>query len=79
RIESKNSANSNYWILSDTESSKLFTAAYENHQGEAQEQLQHTHISVPEQPARLLLEVLNRNFPTPCPANSIAEQSNAYA
>ena len=79
RIESKNDDKYNYWIWIDTESSLLLKAAYVNHQGEALEQLQLTHISVTEQPASLLLEVLNRNFPTPLPANSIAEQSKANA
>ncbi|WP_409423710.1 MucB/RseB C-terminal domain-containing protein [Pseudoalteromonas sp. RW-H-Ap-1] len=79
RIESKDEYKYNYWIWLDTESSLLLKAAYVNHQGEALEQLQLTHISVTEQPASLLLEVLNRNFPTPLPANSIDEQSKANA
>ena len=71
RIESKDEDKYNYWIWLDMESSLLLKAAYVNHQGEALEQLQLTHISVTEQPASMLLEILNRNFPTPLPNNSL--------
>ncbi|WP_372760757.1 MucB/RseB C-terminal domain-containing protein [Pseudoalteromonas sp.] len=71
RIESKDEDKYNYWIWLDMESSLLLKAAYVNHQGEALEQLQLTHISVTEHPAPMLLEVLNRNFPTPLPNNSL--------
>ncbi|KPZ56740.1 Sigma-E factor regulatory protein RseB precursor [Pseudoalteromonas sp. P1-13-1a] len=78
RIESKDEYKYNYWIWLDTESSLLLKAAYVNHQGEALEQLQLTHISVTEQPAPMILEVLNRNFPTPLPGNALeGEKSNA--
>ncbi|WP_096739221.1 MucB/RseB C-terminal domain-containing protein [Pseudoalteromonas atlantica] len=77
RIESKDEYKYNYWIWLDTESSLLLKAAYVNHQGEALEQLQLTHISVTEQPAPMILEVLNRNFPTPLPGNALkGEKSN---
>ncbi|XQF90639.1 MucB/RseB C-terminal domain-containing protein [Pseudoalteromonas espejiana] len=71
RIESKDEYKYNYWIWLDTESSLLLKAAYVNHEGEALEQLQLTHISVTEQPAPMILEVLNRNFPTPLPGNAL--------
>ena len=71
RIESKDEHKYNYWIWLDMESGLLLKAAYVNHQGEALEQLQLTHISVTEQPAPMLLEVLNRNFPTPLPENEL--------
>jgi sigma-E factor negative regulatory protein RseB len=71
RIESKDEHKYNYWIWLDMESALLLKAAYVNHQGEALEQLQLTHISVTEQPAPMLLEVLNRNFPTPLPENEL--------
>ncbi|MDC9521845.1 MucB/RseB C-terminal domain-containing protein [Pseudoalteromonas sp. Angola-31] len=78
RIESKDEYKYNYWIWLDTESSLLLKAAYVNHQGEALEQLQLTHISVTEQPAPMILEVLNRNFPMPLPGNALeGEKSNA--
>ncbi|WP_417655283.1 MucB/RseB C-terminal domain-containing protein [Pseudoalteromonas atlantica] len=78
RIESKDEYKYNYWIWLDTESSLLLKAAYVNHQGEALEQLQLTHISVTEQPTPMILEVLNRNFPTPLPGNALeGEKSNA--
>ena len=78
RIESKDEYKYNYWIWLDTESSLLLKAAYVNHQGEALEQLQLTHISVTEQPAPMILEVLNRNFPTPLPGKALeGEKSNA--
>ncbi|MDC9563881.1 MULTISPECIES: MucB/RseB C-terminal domain-containing protein [unclassified Pseudoalteromonas] len=78
RIESKDEYKYNYWIWLDTESSLLLKAAYVNHQGEGLEQLQLTHISVTEQPAPMILEVLNRNFPTPLPGNALeGEKSNA--
>jgi sigma-E factor negative regulatory protein RseB len=78
RIESKDEYKYNYWIWLDTESSLLLKAAYVNHKGEALEQLQLTHISVTEQPAPMILEVLNRNFPTPLPGNAVeGEKSNA--
>lgn len=67
RIESKDEDKYNYWIWLDVESSLLLKAAYVNQQGEAVEQLQLTHISVTEQPASLLLELLNRRFPPPIP------------
>lgn len=71
RIESKDEYKYNYWIWLDMESSLLLKAAYVNHQGEALEQLQLTHISVTENPAPMLLEVLNRKFPTPLPENDL--------
>ncbi|WP_278381391.1 MucB/RseB C-terminal domain-containing protein [Pseudoalteromonas distincta] len=71
RIESKDEYKYNYWIWLDMESSLLLKAAYVNHEGEALEQLQLTHISVTEQPAGMLVEVLNRNFPTPLPNNAL--------
>jgi sigma-E factor negative regulatory protein RseB len=71
RIESKNEYKYNYWIWLDVESSLLLKAAYVNHQGEALEQLQLTHISVTEKPANMLLEILNRDFPTPLPENTL--------
>ncbi|GEB71913.1 MULTISPECIES: MucB/RseB C-terminal domain-containing protein [Pseudoalteromonas] len=71
RIESKDEYKYNYWIWLDMESSLLLKAAYVNHEGEALEQLQLTHISVTEQPAAMLLEVLNRNFPTPLPNDAL--------
>ena len=71
RVESKDEHKYNYWIWLDMESALLLKAAYVNHQGEALEQLQLTHISVTEQPAPMLLEVLNRNFPTPLPENEL--------
>jgi sigma-E factor negative regulatory protein RseB len=71
RIESKDEHKYNYWIWLDMESALLLKAAYVNHQGEALEQLQLTHISVTEQPAPMLLEVLNRNFPTPLPESEL--------
>lgn len=71
RIESKDEHKYNYWIWLDMESALLLKAAYVNHQGEALEQLQLTHISVTEQPAPMILEVLNRNFPTPLPENEL--------
>ena len=78
RIESKDEYKYNYWIWLDTESSLLLKAAYVNHKGEALEQLQLTHISVTEQPAPMILEVLNRNFPTPLPGSALeGEKSNA--
>ena len=49
RIESKDEHKYNYWIWLDMESALLLKAAYVNHQGEALEQLQLTHISVTEQ------------------------------
>ena len=70
-IESKDEHKYNYWIWLDMESALLLKAAYVNHQGEALEQLQLTHISVTEQPAPMLLEVLNRNFPTPLPESEL--------
>ena len=51
RIESKDEYKYNYWIWLDMESSLLLKAAYVNHEGDALEQLQLTHISVTEQPA----------------------------
>ena len=71
RIESKDEHKYNYWIWLDMESALLLKAAYVNHQGEALEQLQLTHISVTEQPSPMLLEVLNRNFPTPLPESEL--------
>ena len=71
RIESKDEHKYNYWIWLDMESALLLKAAYVNHQGEALEQLQLTHISVTEKPAPMLLEVLNRNFPTPLPESEL--------
>ena len=77
RIESKDEHKYNYWIWLDMESALLLKAAYVNHQGEALEQLQLTHISVTEQPAPMLLEVLNRNFPTPLPESCLLYTSDA--
>ena len=74
RIESKDEYKYNYWIWLDMESSLLLKAAYVNHEGEALEQLQLTHISVTEQPAGMLVEVLNRNFPTPLPNNALINE-----
>ncbi|NMP78349.1 anti-sigma E factor [Pseudoalteromonas arctica] len=76
RIESKDEYKYNYWIWLDMESSLLLKAAYVNHEGEALEQLQLTHISVTEQPAGMLLEVLNRNFPTPLPNNALINEDS---
>ena len=58
------------------ESSLLLKAAYVNYEGEALEQLQLTHISVTEQPAGMLVEVLNRNFPTPLPNNALINEDS---
>ena len=77
RIESKDEYKYNYWIWLDMESSLLLKAAYVNHKGEALEQLQLTHISVTEQPAPMLLEVLNRDFPTPLPESAIENTDSA--
>ncbi|MBH0027873.1 MULTISPECIES: MucB/RseB C-terminal domain-containing protein [unclassified Pseudoalteromonas] len=77
RIESKDEYKYNYWIWLDMESSLLLKAAYVNHEGEALEQLQLTHISVTEQPASMLLEVLNRNFPTPLPNDALINEDSA--
>ncbi|MEL0640606.1 MucB/RseB C-terminal domain-containing protein [Pseudoalteromonas aliena] len=76
RIESKDEYKYNYWIWLDMESSLLLKAAYVNHEGEALEQLQLTHISVTEQPASMLVEVLNRNFPTPLPNDALINEDN---
>ncbi|MBB1306757.1 MucB/RseB C-terminal domain-containing protein [Pseudoalteromonas sp. SR43-5] len=76
RIESKDEYKYNYWIWLDMESSLLLKAAYVNHEGEALEQLQLTHISVTEQPAGMLVEVLNRNFPTPLPNNALIDEDS---
>jgi len=76
RIESKDEFKYNYWIWLDMESSLLLKAAYVNHEGEALEQLQLTHVSVTEQPASMLLEVLNRNFPTPLPESDLGVAEN---
>ncbi|KDC51766.1 MucB/RseB C-terminal domain-containing protein [Pseudoalteromonas fuliginea] len=76
RIESKDEFKYNYWIWLDMESSLLLKAAYVNHEGEALEQLQLTHVSVTEQPASMLLEVLNRNFPTPLPESDLGGAEN---
>ncbi|MBH0057278.1 MucB/RseB C-terminal domain-containing protein [Pseudoalteromonas sp. SWXJZ94C] len=76
RIESKDEYKYNYWIWLDMESSLLLKAAYVNHEGDALEQLQLTHISVTEQPANMLLEVLNRNFPTPLPESALENTEN---
>ncbi|ATC85668.1 MULTISPECIES: MucB/RseB C-terminal domain-containing protein [Pseudoalteromonas] len=76
RIESKDEYKYNYWIWLDMESSLLLKAAYVNHEGEALEQLQLTHISVTEQPAGMLLEVLNRNFPTPLPNDALINEDS---
>ncbi|WP_166110459.1 MucB/RseB C-terminal domain-containing protein [Pseudoalteromonas sp. Z9A5] len=76
RIESKDEYKYNYWIWLDMESSLLLKAAYVNHEGDALEQLQLTHISVTEQPANMLLEVLNRNFPTPLPESVLENTEN---
>ena len=76
RIESKDEYKYNYWIWLDMESSLLLKAAYVNHEGEALEQLQLTHISVTEQPAGMLVEVLNRNFPTPLPNDALINEDS---
>ncbi|MBH0033828.1 MucB/RseB C-terminal domain-containing protein [Pseudoalteromonas sp. NZS71_1] len=76
RIESKDEYKYNYWIWLDMESSLLLKAAYVNYEGEALEQLQLTHISVTEQPAGMLLEVLNRNFPTPLPNDALINEDS---
>lgn len=76
RIESKDEYKYNYWIWLDMESSLLLKAAYVNHEGEALEQLQLTHISVTEQPAGMLVEVLNRNFPTPLPNDALIDEDS---
>jgi sigma-E factor negative regulatory protein RseB len=76
RIESKDEYKYNYWIWLDMESSLLLKAAYVNHEGEALEQLQLTHISVTEQPASMLVEVLNRNFPTPLPNDALINEDS---
>ena len=75
-IESKDEYKYNYWIWLDMESSLLLKAAYVNHEGEALEQLQLTHISVTEQPAGMLVEVLNRNFPTPLPNDALINEDS---
>lgn len=74
RIESKDEYKFNYWLWLDAESSLLLKSAYVNHDGEMIEQLQLTHISVTEEPAALLLEMLNRKFPTPLPATAISQR-----
>ena len=79
RIESKDEFKFNYWIWLDTESSLLLKSAYVNHKGEMLEQLQLTHISVTEQPAPLLLEMQNRDFPTPLPVSEIDNESTGTA
>ncbi|WP_404338734.1 MucB/RseB C-terminal domain-containing protein [Pseudoalteromonas mariniglutinosa] len=71
RIESKDEHKFNYWIWLDTESSLLLKSAYVDNNSEMLEQLQLTHISVTEQPAPLLLEMQNREFPTPLPINKM--------
>ncbi|MFY8325598.1 MucB/RseB C-terminal domain-containing protein [Pseudoalteromonas sp. ZZD1] len=77
RIESKDEFKFNYWLWIDAESSLLLKSAYVNQDGEMLEQLQLTHISVTEEPAPLLLEMLNRDFPTPLPSDAVTqEQSN---
>jgi len=76
RIESKDEYKYNYWIWLDMESSLLLKAAYVNHEGEALEQLQLTHISVTEQPAGMLVEVLNRSFPTPLPNDALIDEDS---
>lgn len=75
RIESKDEFKFNYWLWIDNESSLLLKSAYVNHQGEMLEQLQLTHISVTEEPAPMLLEILNRDFPTPLPLNAEETQT----
>lgn len=75
RIESKDEFKFNYWLWLDTESSLLLKSAYVDHQGEMLEQLQLTHISVTEQPAPMLLEILNRDFPTPLPLNAEKDET----
>ncbi|MBQ4831930.1 MucB/RseB C-terminal domain-containing protein [Pseudoalteromonas sp. MMG010] len=74
RIESKDEHKYNYWVWIDMESHLILKSAYVNHQGEAIEQLQLTHISVSEKPAAMLVDMLKKEFPTPLP-NSI-EQSD---
>ncbi len=65
RIESLDEYKYNYWIWLDIESSLLLKSAYVDHQGEIQEQLQLTHISVTESPLPQLLEMRKRDFPKP--------------
>ena len=77
RIESKDEHKFNYWVWIDAESSLLLKSAYVNQDGEMLEQLQLTHISVTEKPAPLLLEMLNRDFPTPLPNTVENEVSNS--
>ncbi|WP_199525154.1 MULTISPECIES: MucB/RseB C-terminal domain-containing protein [unclassified Pseudoalteromonas] len=79
RIESKDEYKFNYWIWLDLESSLLLKSAYVNHKGEMLEQLQLTHISVTEQPAQMLLEMQNRDFPPPLPVSEIDNESTGSA
>ncbi|MCO7213589.1 anti-sigma E factor, partial [Pseudoalteromonas sp. ACER1] len=79
RIESKDEYKYNYWIWLDTESSLLLKSAYVNHKGEMLEQLQLTHISVTEQPAPMLVEMQNREFPAVLSTNDIASDSDGAA
>ncbi|QFU05603.1 Sigma-E factor regulatory protein RseB precursor [Pseudoalteromonas sp. THAF3] len=67
RIEAKDQDKYNYWLWLDTETSLLLKSAYVNHSGELLEQLQLSHISVTEQPAPELVEISQREFPTPLP------------
>jgi sigma-E factor negative regulatory protein RseB len=60
-------------------SSLLLKSAYVNHKGEMLEQLQLTHISVTEQPAQMLLEMQNRDFPPPLPVSEIDNESTGSA
>ncbi len=79
RIESKDEYKYNYWIWLDTESSLLLKSAYVNHQGEMLEQLQLTHISVTEQPAPMLVEMQNREFPAALPTTEITASTTDTA
>ena len=79
RIESKDEYKYNYWIWLDTESSLLLKSAYVNHKGEMLEQLQLTHISVTEQPAPMLVEMQNRDFPAVLATNDLASDGDGAA
>ncbi|WP_394193517.1 MucB/RseB C-terminal domain-containing protein [Pseudoalteromonas atlantica] len=79
RIESKDEYKFNYWLWIDAESSLILKSAYVNHNGDMLEQLQLTHISVTEEPAPLLLEMLNKEFPTPLPSDAIAKNTDNLA
>ncbi|OUL58631.1 MucB/RseB C-terminal domain-containing protein [Pseudoalteromonas ulvae] len=67
RIESKDNSKYNYWIWLDSQSSLVLKAAYVNQQGEIVEQLQLTNVTFSEQPALELIEMSQKEFPTPLP------------